>query len=142
MPSAMCKEFSWLNIGELADYYERGDPIAGECIFSWNWIEQCYDSEYFPPKSFVQQFIRPLRRAGYDREFRAGQSLWALMLSRPRPHGLRDEQARIVFELSRGGDAMRVTVRNGAEQSTLRTSVFLSDEIHAALNRLLGAPID
>lgn len=142
MPSAMRKEFSWLNIGELADYYERGTPIEGEFISSWNRIEQFYDSEYFPPKSFVLQFIRQLRRAGYDRKFRAGQSLWALMLSRSRRHGLRDEQARIVFEFSRGGDSMSVTVRNGAEQSTLITSVFLSDEIHAALNRLMGAPID
>jgi len=117
-------------------------PIEGEFISSWNWIERFYDSEYFPPKSFVLQFIRQLRRAGYDREFRAGQSLWALMLSRSRRHGLSDEQARIVFEFSRGGDARSATVRNGAEQSTLITSAFLSDEIHAALNRLRGAPID
>jgi len=50
MPSAMCKEFSWLNIVELADYYESGDPIEGEFISSWNWIEQFYESEYFPPR--------------------------------------------------------------------------------------------
>jgi len=32
MPSAMCKEFSWLNIVELANYYESGDP-SKESLF-------------------------------------------------------------------------------------------------------------
>jgi hypothetical protein len=141
-PSAMRKEFSWLSIGELADYYERGNPIEGEFISSWDRIERFYDNEHFPPRSRVLQFVRQLRSAGYDRKFRAGQSMWTLMLSRSRRHGLRDDQFRVTFEISWDVDSMAVTVRNRAEQSTLIASVSLSDEIRATLNRLLEIPVD
>jgi hypothetical protein len=142
MPSAMCKEFSWLNIVELANYYESGDPSKETLFPAGIGSSSSMTVSTFLRRVSFCNFIRQLRRAGYDREFRAGQSLWALMLSRSRRHGLSDDQARIVFEFSRGGDARSATVRNGAEQSTLITSAFLSDEIHAALNRLRGAPID
>jgi len=141
-PSAMRKEFSWLSIGELADYYERGNPIEGEFISSWDRIERFYDNERFPPKSRVLQFIHQLRRAGYDRKFRAGQSMWTLMLSRSRRHGLRDDQPRVTFEFSWDVDSMAVTARNRAEQSTLIASVSVSDEIHSTLNRLLEIAVD
>lgn len=89
MPSAMRKELPWLTIGELADYYEKGNPIEGEFIASWDRIEQLYDRGHFSLKSRVLQFVGQLRRAGYDRKLRAGQSMWTFLLSRSRRRSAR-----------------------------------------------------
>jgi hypothetical protein len=42
-PSAMRAEFPWLDIGELADYYEIGKPVEGEFVQSWDEIERLPD---------------------------------------------------------------------------------------------------
>jgi hypothetical protein len=43
MPSQMRLEFPWLEIGELADYYEQGNPLLGEFLQSWDFIEEHYN---------------------------------------------------------------------------------------------------
>jgi hypothetical protein len=142
MPSAMRNEFSWLTIGELADYYEKGNPIEGEFIASWDGIEQFYDGGHFPLKSRVLQFVGQLRSAGYDRKLRAGQSMWTFILSRSRRHGLRADHSRIEFQFSSGDDAMNVTVRNHAGEYTLTTAIYLSDQLKTALAQLVECSID
>ena len=97
-PSAMRKEFAWLEIGELADYYENGKPIEGEFIRSWDFIEKFYQEDWCRFSDAVLAMIRAMRQAGYDRVLRAGQSLSSLALSRCRRHGLRAKQACIWFE--------------------------------------------
>jgi hypothetical protein len=42
----MRKDFPWLQIDELADYYEAGKPIEGEFIQSWNSIESFYRQDW------------------------------------------------------------------------------------------------
>jgi hypothetical protein len=142
MPSVMRREFSWLAIGELADYYERGNPIEGEFIHSWNEIERFYDSEHFSAKAPVLRFISQLRLAGYDRKLRAGQSMWTFILSRSRRHGLRADQARIQFEFSRHEDSMEICARNSAEECTFKTAISLSERLDMVLTRLLEFPVE
>lgn len=142
MPSALRDEFSWLDIGELADYYERGKPIEGEFIDSWNRIEKFYDNEHFVPRVRVLQLICQLRQAEYDRTLRAGQSMYTLVLSRSRRHGLRIDQASIAFQFSWDVDAMKVIFRSGGEENAITTSVSLTDDIHALLMRLTRMPVD
>ena len=95
-----------VEIGELADYYENGNPVEGEFIHSWNSIEQFYENQGFSFSNHVLELIACMRRDGYDRIVRAGQSLSSLGLSRSRWHGLRRHQPAIWFHFR--DDAMHV----------------------------------
>lgn len=98
LPSAVRTEFPWLHIGELADYGESGNPVEGEFIQSWDFIEEFYREGWCEFSNAVLDMIHAMRIAGYDRVLRAGQSMWSLGLSRSRRHGLRGEQASLWFE--------------------------------------------
>ncbi len=96
-PSSMRVNFPWLQIGELADYYENGSPIEGEFIQSWDRIEDFYKEDWCKFSDSVLALIRAMRDAGYDRLLRAGQSMSSLGLSRARRHGLTRDQHRLWF---------------------------------------------
>jgi hypothetical protein len=142
MPSAMRQEFPWIKIDELADFYEAGNPVEGEFFCSWNRIGDFYTNLVFPCKARAVLFIAQLRTAGYDRKIRAGQSLWMLVLSRSRRHGLRPDQACVRFEFSPHEDAMIVEVKHGDERSRLPSPIALSETVREALDRLLACPVD
>jgi hypothetical protein len=119
---------------------ESDDSIEGEFIQSWDRIEQFFDSvlEPGPWKDQVLQFISQLRHAGYDRKLRAGQSLFALVVSRSRRHGLRLDQPCVCFWLHDG-------VMDMQEEKDVYVHLAdstLSPLVEAALARLLTQPID
>lgn len=89
-PSAMRKEFPWLTIARLADNYEQGRALEGDFLESWDRIEKYYGSikQFCHPRyhwliGVALPFIAQLRRAGYDRNLRAGQSLFSLVVTFP-----------------------------------------------------------
>jgi len=97
-PSTLRREFPWLEIGKLADYYEAGKPVEGEFLQSWDSIERFYKGFAQRRSDAPLRFIAALRAAGFDRELRAGQSMWSFIVSRARRHGLRRNQPNIVFD--------------------------------------------
>ncbi len=136
-PSSLRREFPWLEIGKLADFYEAGKPTEGEFLQSWDQLEDFYSRH--PNRDSVLQFIASLRAAGYDRKLRAGQSLWSCILSRSRRHGLRGGQARIVFDFS----GEELLMDQGEEETQARLPrAELTPEVDAALQRLAAEPID
>jgi hypothetical protein len=94
MPSAMRKEFPWLNIGDLADYYENGNPVEGEFIKSWNWLAQWVKempsnhASWEPWTAFILPLLRTCQDAGLNRYFRVGQSMSHIIFSTAERHGL------------------------------------------------------
>jgi hypothetical protein len=137
--SAMRKESPWLNFVELADYSENGNPMEGEFIQSWDRIEQFYDSVHFPVKALALPFIAELRRAGYDRKLRAGQSLFTFAVSRSRRHGLRAEQPYITFDFGEG--TMDVFSKIQEEERIPGIPIALSGRVEQVLGRLVNQPI-
>ena len=82
-------------------FYEQGRGIEGEFIGSWCSVERFYQSVQADPFALpVLNLISQLRAAGYERTLRAGTSLFSLVLSRSRRHGLRRGQAFIAFFFS------------------------------------------
>ena len=141
MPSAIRSEFPEIEIGELADFYEKGNPIEGEFITSWNWMERFYDDMDYDWVPLAKKLIFDMRGRGYDRTLRAGQSLWSLILSRSRRHGLREEQPAIQFWFSDEGMGVHHTFdRIGSEPKPV--AIELTDEIDRLLQRLQSEPID
>lgn len=143
MPSEMRSRFPWLTIGDLADYYEAGKPVEGEFIKSWDWIDEFYDDARFPLADEVRAFLRAMRSRGCHKTLRAGQSLWSLVLSRSRRHGMRGEQPSIQFWFHNGG--MDVVNRIDDPQNGTRsvhTKIECTPEIEALLSRLEAAPVD
>jgi len=143
LPSTMRNEFSWLQIGDLADYYEAGKPVEGEFVQSWDWMEQFYDETKCPFATDVKKFIRTIRSKGYDKTLRAGQSLWSLILSRSRRHGMRQEQPCIQFWFRKDGMDVFNYLENRSEgRKRSYNRIELTPEIDALLVELQSAPID
>jgi hypothetical protein len=84
------------------------------------------------------KFMAELRRAGYDRKLRAGQSLHLFMVSRSRSYGLREDQAWVGFRFH--GNVMNVQERHNVVLQD--TDVALSSHVEGVLARLLEHPID
>jgi hypothetical protein len=138
-PSSMREEFPWLKMGWLADYYENGNPIEGEFIQSWDKMEQFYSRMTFPFRSSILLFISELRRAGFDRKLRAGQSVWTFIVSRSRRHRLRPGQPRVSFQFSK--DGMNVVPKNYEGKCIYTASISMSGEVDDVLTQLVKQPI-
>jgi hypothetical protein len=108
MPSTLKMEFAEIDFGKLAEYYEKGDGTVGEFILSWDDIEEFYREENLDKKNEILQLIKEMRSKGFERTLRAGQSLYTLVLSRSRRHGLRENQNSISFSFDFIKSAMEV----------------------------------
>jgi hypothetical protein len=117
------------------------DPseIEADFVQSWNNVAQFFNwiLAPLPWKDEVMQFLALLRAAGYDRKFRAGQSLDMLVLSRARVHGLRQGQSAVVFVFHQGG--MEVLVDHKKIDSI---PIELTPKVEGVLAELLSKPID
>lgn len=142
-PSAMRNEFSWLQIGELADYYEGGKPVEGEFIQSWDWMEQFYDDMDCPFASQVKGFMGEMRSKGFHKTLRAGQSLWSLILSRSRRHGLRHEQPCLQFWFhDYGMDVFNCITHANNDNKVTFNEIKLLPQIERWLQQLQATAID
>lgn len=139
-PSKLRKEFPWLQIGPLADYYERGNPVEGEFIESWDQTERVYEGSRSAPTTLILPFISDLRRAGYDRKMRAGQAIGSLIVSRSRRARLRPEQPLVSFQFRE--NSMEVFTRNREEERISVLPIGMSDTVERVLTRLAEQPID
>jgi hypothetical protein len=140
MPSALRTEFPGIEIGELADYYEQGNPIEGEFVKSWDSIERFYDDMHFPFVPKVRNLIAEMRQKGYDKSLRAGQSLWSLIVSRSRRHGLRHDQPMIAFCF--GNDGMEVHASLDEQVTVKCQQIGFAPKIDALLKKLEATDID
>ena len=139
MPSEMRREFPWLEIDKLADYFERGVPLEGEFIRSWDAIEEFYREDTGRYFESARAFIRALREAGYDRLLRAGQSMSIFGLSRSRDQGLREDQPRLWFEFN----AVEMDVdANFATGWFKHHPIQLTPDIGRLLDTLVKYPIE
>jgi hypothetical protein len=139
MPSRMESDFPWLRLEPVARYYEEGRPVEGEFVASWDAIEQFYAPTNYPLATPVLALITAIRRAGYDKTLRAGQSLWTLMVSRSRRHGLRKGQPHIAFEFHRGGMDVSVNMRDREKHSF--PGIEFTPQVDALLRRLVTEDI-
>lgn len=102
MPSDLVKEFSFLDKEELSKYINFEKVIEAKFIQSWDKVEQNYRETSGLFKIDLSErlkFISQLRAKGYDKIFRAGTSVWELVLSRSKHHGLRNDQPYLIFEI-------------------------------------------
>ncbi len=147
MPSQMKSEFPWLVIDELADYYEAGNPIEGEFLMSWQSVDQFYDNPLFTSGKDVKALIATMRSKGFDRTLRAGTSLWTLIVSRSRRHGLQRGQPSIQFWfLEKGMDIYnfmeeKPSMDNEPVPQIQLPEIKYCNEIEDLLNQLQSKPI-
>lgn len=139
-PTKLENEYEWIEIGQLAKYYENSEGIKGELIESWNSIERFYKrlNENFTPK--VLNLIEQLRHKGFDERLRAGQSLYTFMLSRSRRHGLTQEQNFIAIRFKIDKNEMIVTDKENNE--LLVDEVKISNELEKIIEDLAKEEIN
>jgi hypothetical protein len=141
-PSAMATEFPEAEIDPVAKYYEEGRPVEGEFFLSWDRVERFYRMPALPPGvEAVREMIAAMRRAGYDRTLRAGTSLWRLILSRSRRHGLHPDQPRLLFQFDDGGMEILDNL-DGQDRATSFPTVRLTLGVEGLLHRLSTREVD
>lgn len=113
MPSTLKLEFPEIDFGQLSEYYENGNGIEGEFMLSWDSIETFFSESELDGKVEILKLIRELRNRGFDKTLRAGQSLYTLVLSRSRRHGLREDQDSVSFLFGYADHGMEVRTRSG-----------------------------
>jgi hypothetical protein len=138
-PSALAREFACVQPEPLARYYEEGRPVEGEFLTSWDNIEEFYKGKS-PLSQKGRRLIANMREAGYDKVLRAGTSMWTLMVSRSRRHGLRDDQPWIAFAI--GDDDMDVTVSIDGVETFSGLEIAFTPRVDAMLKRLAEKEID
>lgn len=151
MPSAIQREFPSVVLTNVAHFYEQGQGIEGEFLESWCQVEDFYKGIQRPFAMQVLNLIRRLRSAGYDRTLRAGTSLFSLLVSRSRRHGLRSGQPCIAFSfgdapftggaITTGGMEAGVYF-DGHERTIFFPGIEWSDNLNALLKELEAKPID
>jgi hypothetical protein len=142
MPSVLRTEFPWIEIGMLADYYEQGNPVEGEFIQSWDSIERFYRSVNLHDAVKVLEMVRQMRARGYDKTLRAGQSLFTLILSRSRRHGLRNGQPNIAFYFHRKEPLVVYANNVGRLRKITHSMIELTPEIDSLLRKLESKEVD
>jgi hypothetical protein len=140
LPSVLKTEFPWIELDKVARYYELGRKIEGEFIQSWDEIEKFYERMSLPQAAAIRALIATMRDKGYDQVLRAGQSLYTLILSRSRRHGLRATQPHVAFHFREGG--MDVCSANLSENIITVPEVAVTAEVEAVLKRLEAATVD
>jgi hypothetical protein len=90
----------------------------------------------------VYDLIVDLKGRGYDKQLRAGTSLFSFILSRSREWGLRREQPRVIIGLKEDG-GMAIKYREGDYWTQAETERFgFTPELQEFLDKLLKHPID
>ena len=136
-PSRLHTAFPWIELSPVARYYEEGRPIEGEFIESWRSVTRFYEDLEDRGADAVA-FVAELKAAGYDRKFRAGVSLFTLMLSRSRRHGLRGDQPYVAADC--GPDGLRIRARLGKSDASF-VAHRGDARIEAVLQELADFPV-
>lgn len=161
MPSAMHQEYPWIVLTDMASWYEQGRGVEGEFLASWRQVQEFYQ-QYAkgPSASQVIDFVKQLRGAGYEKTMRAGTSLFSMLVSRARRHGLRHRMPNEHYDPTKhdpyiaftfGGlpfnshvaqRQMEVRAYLGdGEKTATYPSIELTPELNALMKRLEAMPI-
>lgn len=136
-PTEIGRRHSMIEISTAAVHHERGQPIEGDFIASWDRIEDFYGHRNAPRHALA--FVRALRAEGFDTTLRAGQSLWSFVLSRARRHGLARDDPSVMVDFGR--EWIRVRPRHLAGFELDAPGPLPNAEIIELLRRLERCPI-
>lgn len=155
--SQIQREFSIIKIDNLADFYEKNNLIEGEFLQSWNSIKNFYENNRIflgnELTDLMIELIHSLRKAGYDRYLRAGQSLYYLNLSRSQNPGSLGSyyisfwgdyyQDKVQGE-QRNIQSLRVDyfINNAVYQQFEEDQIRLTPRIRRILNHLVEQPLN
>jgi ketosteroid isomerase-like protein len=115
-------------------------------VNSWNTIEQFFNLLNANPNwkhmALMLDLMSKLRKQGYDRKFRAGQSVDSFILSRSHDYGLRPEQPSLNFVVNDDQSA-DIWYWDGKDKINLHLNhTEITPEVEALLERLAAQPID
>ncbi|MBI5928604.1 MAG: hypothetical protein HY862_04805 [Chloroflexi bacterium] len=123
---------------------DNPNQIEQGFLDSWDSMEKVFSAErHLVWLNEMSKVIKQLRERGYDRKFRAGQSLTAFIISRSIRHGLRNDQAKVYFD-PRPDGTMRVSYQKRPNPDIVIEvdRMELTPEIEPLLQKLLEQPID
>jgi hypothetical protein len=150
LPSEIHTEFPSIQMSKAADFYEQGNPIAGEFIESWDSVQRMYEYEansgLYDKSVPMLELFKSMRKEGYDQKLRAGKERIYLYLSRTRSHG-KNGKSHIVFSTynivqpkgkQKSSQRLRVTyrVKGAIAEEFVEKEIALTDRIRHLLQNL------
>jgi len=132
---------------ELLHNADAEEQYTNIFLTSWDGIEQFYnDLQTRLGWKWVEcmiPFVKELRSKQYDTVTRAGQSLYSLIVSRSKVHGLRDEQAFVAFT-PQNGVHLNVGFHRGVTvvKELYLETIGITSEIEQLLSELIKQKID
>jgi hypothetical protein len=136
-PSEIIKLYPWIDLYTIATYYEKGEGVTGEFIESWDHVEMFYSEMEFHLTERILCFIKSVRAKGFDKSLRAGTSLYSLILSKSRRHGLRQDQPSIMFSFGDEG----IYIHSDTHNRTFFEGFTVTDDILQLIESLNEVPI-
>ena len=138
-PNVKVLRFAW--------FCEEGRGVEEDFLVSWYNLESFYMEDYmekplFEHASVALQFIASLRRLGFDRSLRAGQSLWGMIVSRSRWDGLKTGQVFIMLDFQRDHVELSGRLKKRVVKSVICQEPEASAEVISLLQELAAHPID
>jgi hypothetical protein len=142
LPSELTAYHHYVRVRPVARFYEAGRGVEGEFIVSWDELETFYRESQFSQSSFALQFLASLRKHGFDRTLRAGQSLWRTIVSRSRRHGLASGQVSVMFDFQVDHVKVSGTLANRTVDEVAHYAPEAPQEVVSLLRDLEAHPID
>ena len=142
-PSILNSQYNWIEIGDLAQFYEQGEGIKGEFIKSWETVLKFYNGlsdESYPFVKDAIKLIHEMQSVGLDNKLRAGQSMFFFILSRSRRHGLEEENPFLHVTFL-GANRMKVILIMNGEQKEIEHDVSYTGSFKEMVNELLNEKI-
>lgn len=110
---------------------------------SWASAEMLYITIKHTYVENILKLMNALRSRGYDKNMRAGTSLYTFILSRSLEHGLKEGQAYVAFSFDQIGGTL--IVRNGRHSGRFKEfrfdSIAFNETIDLLLQELNAAPL-
>ena len=139
-PSVLQTIFPDIDFGELAPWFEKGAPLEGEFLKSWDDIGKFFNESNLPIRSDIMLLIKTMREKGFDKTLRAGTSLYRLILSRSRRHGLRPDQPDVMFSFEYMNSIMKVNTWENEE--FIFNAVTYTNDLERILKKLEQQSVD
>lgn len=123
---------------------DNPNQIEQDFLDSWDHMEEYFSADRLLVwVNDMSNVIKQLREKGYDRKFRAGQSMINFIISRSYKHGLRREQAKLYFCPRPDGTMQVCYMEYPNPEIVIEVDrMELTPEIEPLLQKLLEQPID
>jgi hypothetical protein len=117
------------------------ESLAAQNLESWEWLSEFYDDLVARPSwqwvTPIKRLVDNMRETEIARNFRAGQSLWHLIISTAEKHGLSEGEPFVVVTLDDDRATIKMEYRRSSEFKVLKQQFCKEEDASKVLQVFL-----